>query len=183
MGGPDMAPQFRWGPRHGPQTPNARSGPGNPCRSSTHPPTLVAPGRSRGAPRFADRFLFVHRPVIQQAEPAGGDAVDEPEADDAERDPRDEDADAERGDDEQHAQPDPQRAEPERADLPAEVRLEPRAAHLAPLRVIEDDGDDRGPAEEKGAHDGGHGSRLSRAPCETHARSRAARARRCRAPR
>src|SRR6267378_222806 len=163
----------RWGPRHGPQTPNAR----------THPPTLVAPGRSRGAPRFADRFLFVHRPVIQQAEPAGGDAVDEPEADDAERDPRDEDADAERGDDEQHAQPDPQRAEPERADLPAEVRLEPRAAHLAPLRVIEDDGDDRGPAEEKGAHDGGHGSRLSRAPCETHARSRAARARRCRAPR
>src|SRR6267378_8537579 len=106
-------------------------------------------------------------------------------------------------------------AEPERADLPAEVPLEPRAAHLAPLRVIQDDGDDRGPAEEKGAHDGGggddadeqadgvervdhvrqsnegrarlddggHGSRLSRAPCETHARSRAARARRCRAPR
>src|SRR5205823_12779509 len=32
-----MAPQFKWGPRHGPQTPNARSGPGNPCRSSTHP--------------------------------------------------------------------------------------------------------------------------------------------------
>src|SRR2546421_10362245 len=158
---------------------------------------------------------LVHRSVIYQPEPAAGDAVDEPEADDAERDPRDEDADAERGDDEQHAQPDPERAEPERADLPAEVRLEPRAAHLAPLRVIEDDGDDRRPAEEKGAHDGGggddadeqadgveriddmrqssegrarldeggHGRRLSPAPCETRARRPAARARRCRAPR
>src|SRR5439155_1058637 len=77
--------------------------------------------------------------------------------DGADGDPRDEDADAERGDDEQHAQPDPQRAEPERADLPAEVRLEPRAAHLAPLRVIDDDGDDGGPAEEEGAHDGDGG--------------------------
>src|SRR5207244_12385536 len=99
----------------------------------------------------------VRRLVLHQPKPAARDPIDEPEPDGAERDPRDEDADAERGDDEQHAQPDPERAEPERADLPAEVRLEPRAAHLAPLRVIEDDGDDRRPAEEKGAHDGGSG--------------------------
>src|SRR5439155_8131670 len=48
-GGPEMAPipptlgaaretraalQLRWGPRDGPHTPDARSGPGNPCRSS-----------------------------------------------------------------------------------------------------------------------------------------------------
>src|SRR5882762_10547093 len=77
--------------------------------------TLGGLGGHFGAP-------LVHRPVIQQPEPAAGDPVDEPEPDDAERDPRDEEADAERGDDEQHAQPDPQRAEPERADLPAEVR-------------------------------------------------------------
>src|SRR5258707_14924659 len=121
-------------------------------RNSTLRGELLALRTPSGPP-----MSLVHRPVIQQPEPAAGDPVDEPEPDDAERDPRDEEADAERGDDEQHAQPDPQRAEPERADLPAEVRLEPRAAHLAPLHVIQDDGDDRGPAEEKGAHDGGGG--------------------------
>src|SRR6267143_3359004 len=73
MGGPEMAPQFKWGPRHGPQTPNARSGPGNPGRSSTHPqrserpgkpgplldppPTLGAPRPSRGISRYSDRLL------------------------------------------------------------------------------------------------------------------------------
>ena len=35
MGGPEMAPQFTWGPRPGPQ-----------------PPALVTPRRNRGAPRF-----------------------------------------------------------------------------------------------------------------------------------
>src|SRR5678815_2713134 len=65
MGAPDMAPQFTWGPRHGPQAPSARHAPGNPGRSSVlraggsplhglrpaewnavipeHPPTLRAP--------------------------------------------------------------------------------------------------------------------------------------------
>src|SRR5882762_7983805 len=65
MGGPDMAPQFKWGPRHGPQTPNARaaretraaprptadarSGPGNPCLGALRP--------SRGTSRYSDRLL------------------------------------------------------------------------------------------------------------------------------
>jgi hypothetical protein len=70
---PEMAPQFTWGPRHGPQTPSARHAPGNPGRSSVlragghrstapapqngmrsfseHTPQLFgAPRRSRGAP-------------------------------------------------------------------------------------------------------------------------------------
>ena len=53
-----------------------------------------------------------------------------------------------------HAEHDPQQAKPERADLPAEMRLEPGAARLAALHVIEDDGDDRRPAGEERADDG-----------------------------
>src|SRR5882762_5940878 len=35
------------------------------------------------------------------------------------------------------------------------MRLQPRPAHLASLSVVQDDGDDRGPAGEKRTHDGG----------------------------
>ena len=103
------------------------------------------------ASRTRPRWLHVHRAAVQEPEPAARDPVDEPDADDAERQPGDEHADAEGEDDEQHAERHPQQAEPERADLPAEVRLEPRAAGVAPLHVVEDDGDDRGPAGEEGA--------------------------------
>jgi hypothetical protein len=47
MGGPDMAPQSTWGPRHGPQTPNARHAPGHPGRSSV---LRAAQGSSRDGP-------------------------------------------------------------------------------------------------------------------------------------
>ena len=50
---------------------------------------------------------------------------------------------------------DPQHAEPEGADLPSKVRLEPRAPHVAAFHVVEDDGDDRRPAGEERADDGG----------------------------
>ena len=49
----------------------------------------------------------------------------------------------------------PEEAPPERADLPAEVRFEPGAACLAPLHVVQDDGDDGRPADEEGAHHAG----------------------------
>src|SRR5690606_896684 len=52
---------------------------------------------------------------------------------------------------------DPQQAVPERADLPDEVRLEPGAAHLAALQVVDDDGGNRRPSEEERADDRGRG--------------------------
>src|SRR5712692_9729146 len=109
---------------------------------------MAIPPRSR---------LFVHRPVVHQPEPAARDPIDEPQPDDAERRPDDEEPEPERGHDEDPAEAHPQDPEPERADLPAEVRLDPRPAGVAPLRVVQDDGDDRGPPDEKGAHDGGGG--------------------------
>src|SRR5439155_3259521 len=105
--------------------------------------------------RVAHRGLSVRRAMIDQPQPALRDPVDEPQPDDTERQPRDENADAERGHHEEQAQRDPQEPEPERPDLPAEVGLEPGAARLAPLHIVQDDGDDRGPASEEGAHDGG----------------------------
>src|SRR5712691_9319199 len=39
--------------------------------------------------------------------------------------------------------------------LPAEMRLEPCPPHVAPLRVVQDDGDDGRPTGEKRAHHGG----------------------------
>src|SRR4029078_12055978 len=47
----------------------------------------------------------------------------------------------------------PELREPERANLPGEMRLEPGAASVAALQVVEDDGDDRRPAEEEGSDD------------------------------
>src|SRR5882724_4264658 len=65
-GGPDMAPQpptlgAARETRAAPRPPNARSGPGNPCRSST-PQRSERPGKpvpllDRGAPRLPDRLL------------------------------------------------------------------------------------------------------------------------------
>jgi len=49
---------------------------------------------------------------------------------------------AERGHDEQTAQRDPEKAEPERANLPPEVGFEPRPAHVASFHVVEDNRDD-----------------------------------------
>src|SRR5262249_8775317 len=101
--------------------------------------------------------LCVHRSAIVQPEPAARDPIDEPEPDHAERQPGDEQADAERGHDEERAERYPQQPEPERADLPPEVRLEPRTARLAPLYVVQDDGDDRRPAREEREDNGGGG--------------------------
>src|SRR4029453_14223681 len=85
------------------------------------------------------------------------DPIDEPEPDHPERQPGDEQAQAERGHHEEPAERHPQHPEPERTDLPPEGRLEPRAARLASLHVVQDDGDDRGPAGEEHEDDGGGG--------------------------
>src|SRR5262245_40402438 len=77
--------------------------------------------------------LRVHRPVLTKRQPPAHDPVDEPDAHRDERHPRDDDADAECEDDEEHAKRDPQQAVPERANLPAEMRFEPRAANVAAL--------------------------------------------------
>src|SRR4029453_7494873 len=45
-------------------------------------------------------------------------------------------------------------AKPEGADLPAKVRPEPGPADLAPLHVVQDYRDDRGPPDEKGPDHG-----------------------------
>ena len=102
----------------------------------------------------AESRLRVHRAAVAQRHPAANDPVDEPESHERHRQPGDEDADAERDDDEEHAERDPQQPEPERADLPAEVRLQPGAARFAPLHVVQDDRDDRRPAGEERADDG-----------------------------
>src|SRR5437773_11522348 len=85
----------------------------------------------------------VHRPAIDEREPAARDAVDEPESHHAQREPGDENPDAEGHHDEQKTQRHPQETEPERANLPAEVRLEPRPARLAALHVVQDHANDR----------------------------------------
>jgi hypothetical protein len=97
----------------------------------------------------------VHRPSAPQPQPAAGDAIHEPQADDGERQPGDDDPDAEGDEHEQHAQADPEQAVPERPDLPLEMRIEPRPPHLGPFQVIEDHRNDRRPAGEEGADDGG----------------------------
>src|SRR2546426_10803578 len=95
--------------------------------------------------------LRVHRPVVIQRHPAANNPVDEPEAHEGDRNPRDQDADAKCHEHKEDAERDPQQPEPERPDLPSEVRLEPRAARLAPLHVVHNHRDDRRPAGEEGA--------------------------------
>src|SRR4029453_752448 len=67
MGGPEMAPQFTWGPRHGPQNPRARHAPGNPGRSSV----LRAGGSPLHGPRPAEWNAVVpeHTPRLLEAAP------------------------------------------------------------------------------------------------------------------
>src|SRR5215217_4884962 len=98
--------------------------------------------------------LRVHRPRVLEREPAAGNAIDEPDADEAEGQPGDDQADAERHHDEQAAQAHPEGSEPECADLPAEVRVEPRSARVFALDVVHDDRDDRRPADQERSDDG-----------------------------
>src|SRR5207245_10247039 len=65
-----------------------------------------------------------HRPVLGEIEPALDDAVDDPDRVGRENEPAD---DQDKQDRTEHC---PQQPEPERADLPAEVRFEPRAGDL-----------------------------------------------------
>src|SRR5438132_4458557 len=98
--------------------------------------------------------LRVHRPAIPQCQPTTNDPVDEPESNETERQPRDEQADPQGYDNKEQAERHPQQAEPERTDLPPEMRLQPGAARLAPLRVIQNHRDDGWPAGQECAYDG-----------------------------
>src|SRR5262245_58345646 len=118
-------------------------------------PDVTAPYSTLATLALAE--LLVHRPAVDQPEPAARDPIDEPQPHDAERHPGYEQAHAQRGHHEEHAERHPQLPVPERADLPPEVRFEPRPARLAPLHVVEDDGDDRRPAGEERTDEGGGG--------------------------
>ena len=92
-----------------------------------------------------------HRLAVLEPQPAACDAVDRPDAEQAETDDPDRESDQHdrehRADDEDDDRP--QHRPPERADLPREVRVEPGPAHLAAFHIVDDDRDDRRPAEEK----------------------------------
>src|SRR5439155_19391540 len=78
----------------------------------------------------------VHRLVVAEVEPAPDDAVDRPEAG-SEEDGQGE-GDAHQGDEQEKADQTPEGREPERADLPAEVRLDAGAARVGSLRAVDD---------------------------------------------
>jgi DNA invertase Pin-like site-specific DNA recombinase len=63
--GAEMAPQFAWGPRHGPQPPSARHAPGHPGRSSV----LRAGGSPLHGPRPAEWSAVIseHTPSVPSA--------------------------------------------------------------------------------------------------------------------
>src|SRR5215469_14248446 len=88
-----------------------------------------------GAEEAANR-LSVHRPAIAQRQPASHDPVDRPDAGGEEDGQRD--GYAHQRDEQRAADHAPEQREPERADLPAEVRLEERAARLRSLHVVDD---------------------------------------------
>src|SRR5262245_55761599 len=81
-----------------------------------------------------------HRLTGAESCPSARDSVNEPDRHDAERQPRDQDANAEGQHHERDAERDPEQTEPERADLPAKVRLEPGPANVRPFDVVEDHG-------------------------------------------
>src|SRR5436309_15537842 len=90
--------------------------------------------------------LNVHWPALVTRKPSTHNPIDEPDGEDAERHPCHQNADTKSEDDEQDTETHPEQPEPERSDLPAEMRLEPRPARFAPLQIIQDDRDDRRPA-------------------------------------
>src|SRR4029453_926602 len=72
IGGPEMAPNFTWGPRHAPQTPSARPAPGNPGRSSV----LRAGGSPLHGPRPAEWNAVIPEQTPQRSErPSGAVAL------------------------------------------------------------------------------------------------------------
>jgi hypothetical protein len=94
-------------------------------------------------------FSYVHWASIAQSDPAANDAIHEPESDHTDREPHEEEADPQGRDDERPAEGDPEQSKPERANLPAKMRFKPGPASLAPLDVVQNDGDDRRPAGEE----------------------------------
>src|SRR6185369_11738230 len=95
-------------------------------------------------------------PPIVQCQPSPRDPVDEPQGQETQRNPDDDEPDSQRHHHERATKARPQQSPPERANLPAEVRFQPRPSYVAPLHVVEDHGDDRGPPDEKRAnHRGG----------------------------
>lgn len=96
----------------------------------------------------------LHRLSCAETYPTPGNAVDEPDRNECERQPDDDDPQPERQHEEQEARNHPEQAVPEGPNLPAEVRLEPGAANVAALHVVEDHGHERRPTREECADDG-----------------------------
>jgi hypothetical protein len=94
-------------------------------------------------------LLHVHWASIVKSDPAADDAIHEPESDQTDWEPHEEEADSQGRDDEGPAEGDPEQSKPERSDLPAKVRVKPGVASLAPLDIVQNDGDDRRPAGEE----------------------------------
>src|SRR5882672_1570643 len=66
MGGPEMAPQRKWGaPKWPPKPPNVRSAPAQPGRSSNAPGTRGAPAKP-WHPRYSDRLLGRDRELVAE---------------------------------------------------------------------------------------------------------------------
>ena len=88
-----------------------------------------------------------HRFLIQQPEQTAHDAIQHPQA----RDPGNDDGEgyAHKGEDKQQRDQHPHQSEPEGAYLPAKVGFEIGAAHVHAEHVVEDYGDDGGPAADE----------------------------------
>src|SRR5262249_38193037 len=95
----------------------------------------------------------VHRPPITEREPAPHDPVNEPEADDRQREPGDENTDSECCDDEEQTEANPEQPVPECPNLPPEVRLEPRTAHVSTLHVVQYNRNQRRPSGQERPED------------------------------
>src|SRR5215813_1029758 len=82
----------------------------------------------------------IHRSPITQTQPAAPNAIHQPERE------RDQDRHAHhRADNRDHQRPAnerPQQREPERANLPAVMRVDPRTACVAALHVVQENGYD-----------------------------------------
>src|SRR5262245_14575596 len=92
--------------------------------------------------------LCIHRLSIPQCQPSASDPIDGPQAGCEEN--RQRKRNAQNRDDQHATDHTPEERKPERADLPAKVRLEVAATRFASLYVVDDDGNDRRYAKHEG---------------------------------
>jgi len=121
--------------------------------SGASPPDWLRPavGRCALGDRRMRRSLPADRPPLTQRQPAANDAIRHPDAQDDDQHPCQRDAN--QGEDQQIVDQQPPQGKPEGPDLPTEMAVQPGAAHNVALDVIEDDGEQRGNAEDESAGD------------------------------